>query len=101
MGEIRFGLAGSDVLIVWDEALVVWSDADCGGVKLRIVDVSSETVCGQLFVSTLGAPFWNIMFVVFPGIGRLSLLLLSSLIPEFEFINTAVTLFILIWLLLS
>ena len=81
--------------------LVVWSDADHGGVKLQIVDLSSEIFCGQLFVLTLGALFWNMMFAVFPGIRRLLLLLLSSLIPEFEFIITAVTLFLLIWLLSS
>ena len=84
------------MLIVWDEALAVWLDADRGGVMLQIVDVSSKIFWVQFLVSTLGSPFWNMVFVVFPRIGRLLLSLLSSLLPEFEFRITAVTLLLLI-----
>ena len=85
---------------MWDEALAVLLDADHGGVMLRIVDVSSEIFWVQFLLSTLGSPFWNMVFVVFPRIVKLLLSLLSSLFPEFEFRITAVTLFLSICLLL-
>ena len=63
------------MLILWVEALVVLSGANRGGVRLRIVDISSEIFWVPFLVSTLGSPLWWMVCVEFPRLVKLVLLM--------------------------